>query len=36
MREILNDETINDLVKNGWAESEQKENLNEYYNNRGE
>ena len=36
MREILSDETINDLVKVGWAESEQKENLNKYYNNRGE
>ena len=36
MREILSDETINDLVKAGWAESEQKENLNKYYNNKGE
>ena len=36
MREILSDENINDLVKNGWAESEHKKNLNEYYNNRGE
>ena len=36
MREILSDETINDLVKNGWAESEQKENLSKYYNNMGE
>ena len=36
MREILSDETINDLVKNGWAESEQKKNLNKYYNNIGE
>ena len=36
MREILSDKTINDLVKEGWAESEQKKNLNEYYNNRGE
>lgn len=35
MREILSDENINDLVKVGWAESEQKENLNKYYN-RGE
>ena len=36
MREILSDETINDLVKVGWAESEQKENLSKYYNNMGE
>ena len=36
MREILSDENLNDLVKGGWAESEQKENLNKYYNNRGE
>ena len=36
MREILSDKTINEDVKDGWAESEQKENLNEYYNNRGE
>ena len=36
MREILSDETINEDVKKRWAESEQKENLNEYYNNRGE
>lgn len=36
MREILSDENINDLVKNGWAESEQKENLSKYYNNKGE
>ena len=36
MREILSDENINDLVKNGWAESEQKENLSKYYNNMGE
>lgn len=36
MREILSDKFIGDLVKKNWAESEQKENLNEYYNNRGE
>lgn len=36
MREILSDKTINEDVKDGWAESEQKENLNKYYNNRGE
>ena len=36
MREVLSDENINDLVKNWWAESEHKKNLNEYYNNRGE
>ena len=36
MREILNDKLINEDVKNRWAESKYKENLNEYYNNRGE
>ena len=36
MREILSDEFISNLVKNGWAESEQKENLSKYYNNMGE
>lgn len=36
MREILSDKIINEDVKDGWAESEQKENLNKYYNNRGE
>lgn len=36
MREILSDKTINEDVKDRWAESEQKENLNKYYNNRGE
>ena len=36
MREILSDKTINEDVKDGWAESKYKENLNKYYNNRGE
>ena len=36
MREILSDETINERVKEKWAESEHKKNLNKYYNNRGE
>ena len=36
MREILSDKTINEDVKRRWAESEYKENLNKYYNNRGE
>ena len=36
MREILGDKTINERVKEKWANSEHKKNLNEYYNNRGE
>ena len=36
MREILSDKTINKRVKEKWAESKYKENLNEYYNNIGE
>ena len=36
MREILSDKLINEDVKKQWAESKYKENLNEYYNNRGE
>ena len=36
MREILSDKLINEDVKERWAESKYKENLNEYYNNRGE
>ena len=36
MREILSDKIINEDVKGRWAESEYKENLNKYYNNRGE
>ena len=36
MREILSDETINERVKEKWANSEHKKNLNKYYNNRGE
>ena len=36
MREILSDKLINEDVKEKWAESKYKENLNEYYNNRGE
>ena len=36
MREILSDKLINEDVKEKWAESKYKENLNEYYNNMGE
>ena len=36
MREILSDKTINERVKEKWAESEHKKNLSKYYNNRGE
>ena len=36
MREVLSDETMGQYVKDKWAESEHKKNLNEYYNNRGE
>ena len=36
MREILSDKLINEDVKGRWAQSKYKENLNEYYNNRGE
>ena len=36
MREILSDKVVGDDVKNEWAESEHKKNLNKYYNNRGE
>ena len=36
MREILSDKTINERVKEKWAKSEHKENLNKYYNNMGE
>ena len=36
MREILSDKVVGDDVKEKWAESKYKENLNEYYNNRGE
>ena len=36
MREILSDKTISERVKEKWAESEHKKNLNKYYNNRGE
>ena len=36
MREILSDKTINERVKEKWAESEHKKNLAKYYNNRGE
>ena len=36
MREILSDKLINERVKEKWANSEHKKNLNEYYNNRGE
>ena len=36
MREILSDKTINERVKDKWAESEHKKNLAKYYNNRGE
>lgn len=34
MREILSDKTINEDVKDRWAESKYKENLAKYYNNR--
>ena len=36
MREILSDKTINERVKEKWADSEHKKNLSKYYNNRGE
>ena len=36
MRDILSDKVVGDDVKNEWAESEHKKNLNKYYNNRGE
>lgn len=36
MREILSDKTINEDVKKEWAKSKYKENLNKYYNNKGE
>ena len=36
MREILSDKTINERVKEKWADSEHKKNLNKYYNNKGE
>ena len=36
MREILSDKLINEDVKEKWAESKYKENLNKYYKNRGE
>ena len=36
MREILSDKVVGDDVKDRWAKSEYKENLNKYYNNRGE
>ena len=36
MREILSDKVVGDDVKKRWAKSEYKENLNKYYNNRGE
>ena len=36
MREILSDEVVSDDVKKRWAKSKYKENLNKYYNNRGE
>ena len=36
MREILNDKVVSDDVKGRWAESEYKENLSKYYNNKGE
>ena len=36
MREILNDKVVNEDVKGRWAESEYKENLSKYYNNKGE
>ena len=36
MREILNDEVVNEDVKRRWAKSKYKENLSKYYNNKGE
>ena len=36
MRELLSDETAGQYVKDKWAESEHKKNLNKYYNNMGE
>ena len=36
MRELLSDEILGQYVKEKWANSEHKKNLNEYYNNRGE
>ena len=36
MREILSDKVVNEDVKGRWAESEYKENLSKYYNNKGE
>ena len=36
MREILSDKIINKRVKEKWANSEHKKNLNKYYNNMGE
>lgn len=36
MRELLSDEILGQSVKDRWAESKYKENLNKYYNNKGE
>lgn len=36
LRELMSDEEYGSYIKEKWAESEQKENLNKYYNNRGE
>ena len=36
MRELLSDETAAQDIKDRWAESEHKKNLEKYYNNRGE
>ena len=36
LRELMSDEEYGSYIKEKWAESEQKENLAKYYNNRGE
>ena len=36
MREMLSDKTINERIKEKWADSEHKKNLAKYYNNKGE
>ena len=36
MRELLSDEVAGQHIKEKWADSEHKKNLNKYYNNKGE
>ena len=36
LRELMSDEEYGSYIKEKWAESEQKENLSKYYNNKGE